>query len=358
MQFELDDDLALLKSSTRELMENEAALADTRAIMEDSAEGFSKSLHAQLGELGYLSMLLSEEQGGMGALAFAAVLSEMGRVAFPGPYLDVVLAVKVLAGCAGAETDAMRARAESGEAIVVLARRESTGPDAPKNPETRFANGKVRGTKLFVPYGAHADALLVDTTEGLALVPRPSSGWNASPLPTIDHAQRFAEIELDTEATLVADAAQTAKVLDEADRLSALGASAFMFGMMERCVEMSVAYTMERQAFGAPIATFQSLQHRAADMLLQTESARSAAFRAAWATDHDPDEAEYLTAVAKAWCGPAGRFVCGQTIQLHGGVGYTWEYDPHIFLKRSKTLESLYGSTRDQIEKALQARGI
>ncbi len=101
-----------------------------------------------------------------------------------------------------------------------------------------------------------------------------------------------------------------------------------------------------------------ALQHRCADMLLKTESTRSAVFRAAWAADHDPAEFPYLAAVAKAWAGDAGRFVCGEALQLHGGVGYTWEYDPHIYLKRTKTLEQFYGSTRSQLESALRARGI
>ena len=84
------------------------------------------------------------------------------------------------------------------------------------------------------------------------------------------------------------------------------------------------------------------------------ESTRSAVFRAAWAEEHSPEEAAYLVAIAKAWAGPAGREVCGQAIQLHGGVGFTWEYDPHIFLKRIKTLEQSHGSTRSQLEAALR----
>ena len=110
-----------------------------------------------------------------------------------------------------------------------------------------------------------------------------------------------------------------AGLLADARRLSALGASAQMFGIMERSLEIAVAYTSEREAFGAPIGSFQALQHRCADMLIQTESTRSATFRAAWAEETQSGEAPYLCSVAKAWAGPAGRFVCGQTIQLLGG---------------------------------------
>ena len=357
MQFELDEERALLKSSTREFLEKESPLDEARKVMEDSPEGYSKALYAQLGELGYLSLLLPEEQGGMGPLAFATVLSEMGRTAFPGPVLDLLLAVKALARCESDEAAALCDTTAKGETLVVFARAEAAGPATGDKPlETRFENDRVIGTKLFVPFGAQADALLVETTAGLALARRPDAGWSATPLPTLDHAQRFAEIALDAPATLVADSASTEAILAEVDRLAALGASAIMLGLMERMLETTVSYTMERQAFGAPIATFQALQHRCADMLLQTESTRSAVFRAAWASECEPDEAPYLSAVAKAWAGPAGRFVCGEAIQLHGGVGFTWEYDPHIYLKRVNTLEHFYGSTRTQLETALQEK--
>ena len=143
------------------------------------------------------------------------------------------------------------------------------------------------------------------------------------------------------------------EALEDANRLGTLGAAAMMFGSMERALELAVAYTSERQAFGVPIASFQALQHRAADMFIKTESTRSSVFRAAWAEENAPQEASYLCSVAKAWAGPAGRFVCGQAIQLHGGVGFTWEYDLHIYLKRVKTLELFYGSTRSQVEATL-----
>lgn len=360
MQFDLDEDRALLKQATRELLEKESPLDEGRRIMEESPEGYSKGLYATLGELGYLGLTLSEDAGGagVGCIGLAAVLEEMGRVAFPGPYLDLVLAVEALRRAEGEEAAAWLPRLLSGETLAVIARREALGRDEPEAPATRFQDGRVRGAKTFVPFGAAADALLVTTVEGLALVPRPGSGWNATPLATLDHAQRFAEIEIDAPGTLLADARAAEEVLDAVARLAALGASALLLGIMERSLESAVSYTMERQAFGAPIATFQALQHRQADMLLKTESTRAAVYRAAWAADCDPDQFPLLSAVAKAWAGDAARFVSGETIQLHGGVGYTWEYDPHIYYKRVKTLEQFYGATRDQLEAALRAAGL
>ncbi len=253
MQFELDEDRALLKRSTRELLEKESALADARTVMEESPAGYDKALYAQLGELGYGSLLLSEEEGGMGVRAFAAVLSEMGRVAFPGPFLDAALAVRVLDSCDSCEeATEWKERTANGEALVVLARLE-----ARDELQVRFEGGRVTGTKRFVPFGAHADALLVETREGLALVSRPGSGWNTVALPTIDHAQRFVEITFDDSrdplgshneggTTLVADASRSKELLETAEVLGALGAAALLLGLMERILDMTVQYTMER----------------------------------------------------------------------------------------------------------------
>jgi alkylation response protein AidB-like acyl-CoA dehydrogenase len=357
MQFALDEDRALLARSTRELLEKEAPLATNRQIMESDAAGYSQALFRQLGALGYPSLLLSEAEGGLGPIAFAAVLHEMGRVALPGPFLDLALAIKLLAGNASPAARACLAKASAGEALVVLARGESLASGDVGAVAATFASGRVRGVKRFVPFGAQADALLVETTGGVVLVERPAAGWSAKPMPTLDHAQRFAEIALDAPGVLVCEGQAACQAIGEVDRLGALGASALLLGLMERALELTVAYTLERQAFGAPIASFQALQHRAADMLLQTESARAAVYRAAFAAESGASDAAYLIAVAKAWAGPAARLVCGEAIQMHGGVGFTWEYDPHVYLKRTKTLEQFYGSTRAQLERALQARG-
>ncbi len=353
MQFELNEDQALLKSSTRELLESESPIAQSRAVMEDNPDGFAKDLHAQLGELGYIGILQTDDAGGMGAIAFAAVLAEMGRVAFPGPFMDVAVAVRVLEDCGGDTAAKWQQAAAAGEKIVVLARGENMTSADDAKVAASFAEGRVTGRKVFIPFGAQADALLVETQQGIALVERPDSGWNATALTTLDHSQRFVSIEFDDAGELLCEAGKASEILADAARRSTLGASAVMLGCMESALESGVAYTKEREAFGVPIGSFQGLQHRAADMLIKTESTRSAVFRAAWAEENDEPDAGYLASVAKAWAGPSSRFVCGQSIQLLGGVGYTWEYDQHMWLKRVKTFESFYGSTRASTEHVL-----
>ena len=360
MQYNLDEDRALLKQSTRELLESESPLTDARAIMEDSSEGYDKALYANLAELGYMGLAVPEEEGGsgVGAIGLVAVLEELGRAAFPGPFLDMAMAAEVLRGVKEPEGAEWLRRLVAGEALVLIANSESLSGDEPIEPNTHFDDGRVTGSKHFVPFGAQADAMLVSTDAGLVVVPKPDAGWNADLLEALDHAQRLASIDFDASCTQLTDSGTAATLLESAHQLGALGAAALMLGLMERTLEMTLSYTMERQAFGAPIATFQVLQHRQADMFIHTESTRAAVYRAAWAADHDPDSASRLIAVAKAAAGDAGRWVAGQSIQLHGGVGYTWEYDPHIYLKRIKTLEQFYGTTRSQLEKVLQAARI
>lgn len=353
MQFELDEERTMLRSSTRELLEGEASLEDTRSLMEDASEGYSKAFYSQLAELGYFGLLLSEQEGGadMGALGLAAVLAEMGRVALPGPFLETVIAAEILRHAEGDAAKALLARVVAGEALVVVASREGINGAVSEPVASQLSAGQLRGTKSFVSFGAQADALIVTAIDGPVLIHRPDAGWNSSALPTLDHAQRFVQIELNGPAEALTVPGGT---LEGAERLGSLGAAALLLGLMERSQELALAYMMERQAFGAPLASFQALQHRAADMLIKVETTRSAVFRAAWSLDQGTEDAPFLVAVAKVWAGDAGRLVCGETIQMHGGVGYTWEYDPHIYFKRVKTLEAFFGSTREQLDTALQ----
>jgi len=146
-------------------------------------------------------------------------------------------------------------------------------------------------------------------------------------------------------------------VLEPNDVLAATGAAAMLFGLMSRALEITLDYVKARQAFGRPIGAFQALQHRLAEMLLRVESTRSAVYRAAWCIDTGDADTALAAAAAKAYAGDAARLVCGESIQMHGGIGFTWEVDLHFYFKRVKTLEQLYGSTEAQLERALAAAG-
>jgi alkylation response protein AidB-like acyl-CoA dehydrogenase len=350
MKFELSEDQALLRSSTRDFLAAECPLEKSRRVMEHEARGYEPAMWKQLAEMGYIGLTLPATVGGqgLGAIELAIVLEEMGRACVPGPFLDAVLAATVLAAAGG--QDALLKDVTSGKTLVTIAREDAIFTGTQAKP-TRFEGGRVRGQKYFVPFAAQADALVVTTQDGVCLARGP---FDVTALPTMDLGQRFGEVKLDHAATALG----AATLLEKADLLGAVGASAMLLGIMSRALEMTIEYSQTRQAFRRPIGAFQALQHRMADMLLRTESTRSAVYRAAWCLDTNDADAALTAAAAKAYAGDSSRIVCGEAIQMHGGIGFTWELDLHFYFKRAKTLEQHYGATEVQLERALAAAGL
>ncbi len=349
MKFDLSEDQTLLQSSTRDFFAKEFPLEKTRRVMEHEARGFEMPAWRQIAEMGYPALLVPEAAGGqgLGPIELAIVCEEAGRACLPGPLFDAQLAAATLA-TAGKQESLLHEIA-AGQKIVTIAWRNAPFAGEAKHT-THFANGRVKGTKYFVPFADSADALLVTTAEGLALVRGP---FEAKALQTIDLAQRFGEVALDHPATLLGPTS----LLERTDLLAAVGASATLLGIMAKSLEITLGYLQTREAFKRPIGTFQTLQHRMADMLLRTESSRSAVYRAAWCLAENDPETALACATAKAYAGDSARLVCAETIQMHGGIGFTWELDVHFFFKRAKTYEMHYGSTEAQLERVLAAAG-
>jgi len=343
MRFELSDDQALLRDATADFLTNESAIGVSRQISEAEGEGFSREQWKKLAELGYLGLILPEAVGGqgLGAVELAIVCEQMGRVCFPGPYLDVVLAAKVAEIAGGQE--ALLSDIVRGDAIAVLATVERVWPGAEDG--ARFAGGKVQGLRYFVPFGAAADMLLVPTDAGLVLAEGP---FRTEPMPTIDEATRFAHVALDNAATLLGGN----DAVDEIGDLAAVAAGALALGVSETLMDASVEYAKQRETFGRPIGTYQVLQHRMADMLLRTESSRSTVYRAAWSLDNDTADRSVVAAAAKQYAVESAVRIAKDTVQIHGGNGFTWEYDVHRYLKRALTLEQHYGSQATLLDRA------
>lgn len=349
MKFDLSDDQQLLRSTTRDFLAKDAPLEKSKRIMEHDPRGFEAPQWRQLADMGYVGLLAPEAAGGqgLGPIELAVVCEEAGRACLPGPLLDVMLAGALLAEAGG--QDALVRDVAAGTKVVTIARADS--PFAGTASEvTRFQDGRVRGTKYFVPFAAAADALVVVTPDGLVLATAP---FTTTPVETLDVAQRFAEVRFDQAATRLGPAS----LLERTDRLAAVGAAAMLLGLMSRSLEMTLEYVQTRVAFQKPIGAFQALQHRLSDMLLRTESTRSAVYRAAWCLAAGAPDAALACATAKAYAGDAARLVCGEAIQMHGGIGFTWELDLHFLVKRAKTLEAHYGSTEERLEEALAASG-
>ena len=348
MDFGFTPEQELLRRTARDLLADRAPMARVRQMIADDS-GLDDADWRRMAALGWQGLVVPEQYGGagLGLLELAIVLEEMGRACLPGPYLDVVLAATLLAAAGG--QDALLAELSAGRTLVTLAREEAPFAGSPGAP-ARFEGGRVRGTKYFVPFAAAADALLVATRDGVCLVRKP---FAVTALATLDPGQRFGEVRLDHAATLVGPPG----LLERVDLVAAVAAGAMLLGIMARLLEMTIAYVQTRQAFRRPIGAFQVLQHRLADMLLKAESTRSAVYRAAWCLDTSDADAVLACAAAKAYAGDASRLVCGEAIQMHGGIGFTWELDLHFYFKRAKTLEQHYGSTEVQLERALVAAG-
>jgi alkylation response protein AidB-like acyl-CoA dehydrogenase len=215
---------------------------------------------------------------------------------------------------------------------------------------------RLDGVKLFVPDGHLADLLLVAArapgtsgTDGIGLfcVERSAKGVTTVPLKTMDQTRKLAEVKLEgvvvgRDAT-VGDAGQAWRTIERLSDRAKVALCAEMCGGAQQVLDMSVAYAKVREQFGKPIGSFQAIQHKCANMMVQVESSKSATYYAAWAVANDVDEAPLASAMAKAYCSDAYRIVAGEGIQIHGGIGFTWEHDMHIFFKRAKSSEVSFG---------------
>ena len=225
-------------------------------------------------------------------------------------------------------------------------------PDAIATRAEKTATGwQLSGVKRFVPWGHVADVLLVPARapEGVSLflVDPAASGLHWSPIMNMDpgHAARppHARSRCRAHGRRAGRAGRRRAPAAAPDRQGAVGAAAEMLGAARRCLDMAVGYAKVREQFGQPIGSFQAIRHKCAEMLLEVENSHSAVYYAAWALDAAAEDAELAASVAKVYVGDASRKVCGEAIQVHGGIGFTWEYDLHLYFKRAKALEAQYG---------------
>jgi alkylation response protein AidB-like acyl-CoA dehydrogenase len=357
MDYAFSPDQLLLKNSARAFLDEHMTPAAVRLLWDDP-RGESETTWKEMGELGWLGLSLPEAYGGsaLGMIETAILLEEMGRAAAPGPYFPTVLAARAIeeAGSDAQKTRWLSAIA-TGDARATVAFLDADldwGPDATQTRAQTTAKGwALSGRKQFVPWAHVADVLLVParTPDGLTLflVDPAAAGLTLDPAPVMDLATRLASVKLDA-VPVAGDAVlgspgQAGPLLAGLLRRGAVGAAAEMLGAARRCLDMAVGYAKVREQFGQPIGSFQAIRHKCAEMLLEVENAHAAVYYAAWALDAKADDGELAASVAKAYVGDAARKVCGEAIQVHGGIGFTWEYDLHLYFKRAKALEAMYG---------------
>jgi alkylation response protein AidB-like acyl-CoA dehydrogenase len=362
MDFGLSEDQQLLQRSAAEFLARECPPSFVREVTRDE-EGFPRALYAQMAGLGWPGLIIPESYGGAGMtfLDLALLLEQLGRGVVPGPFFSsaVLATLAILHGGTSAQRKAWLPRLAAGDAIGALAlQEESDRLDPPGVAARARRTGKtyrLSGQKMFVTDAHVADVLVAALrTVGrgeqgvtLFLVPRDTPGVTVKPLPSIDLTRRpmevrFEDVELPASAVLGAEHGgwkTVARLLDAA----AVALAADSLGGAERALEMAVDYAKVREQFGRPIGSFQAVKHIAAEMVSEIEPARSLVWYAAYAYDALPRDASRAAAMAKACLGEVCSRVTNRAVQIHGGIGFTWEHDLHFWFKRAKWNEFAFG---------------
>ncbi|HUI26176.1 MAG TPA: acyl-CoA dehydrogenase family protein [Candidatus Kryptonia bacterium] len=362
MDFGFSEEQEMLRQSARQFLESECAMTYVRKMMDDD-RGFSDEQWKKMAGLGWQGLIVPEDFGGAGLnmVDLIVVLEEMGRVVMPGPFFATVMfgAMPLLLGGSKAQQKKYLPGIADGSIKATLAQVEESGRwDAPgiTLPATKTAAGfELSGTKLFVHDAHNSELLLVPartSSKGekgvtLFLVDAKAPGVSITLLKTMDQTRKLCEVNFNNVA--VGKDAVLGKVgagwalLDRIVDRAKVALCGEMCGGAQKVLEMSVEYAKVREQFGRPIGSFQAIQHKCANMMVQVESSKSATYYAAWAVANDVAEAHLAACMAKAYCSDAYRMVGGEGIQIHGGIGFTWEHDMHIYFKRAKGSEVTFG---------------
>jgi alkylation response protein AidB-like acyl-CoA dehydrogenase len=322
MNFELTDDQRAIQRTARDFLAAEYPPAEVRRLAYDSPRGFTDDGWARICELGWPALLIAEEHGGLGlgVVELAVVQEELGAALAPSPFLSTVVAAALIAD---AGSDDQRARW-----LPALAAGEARGT---------VATLREDGAWTAVPDADGADVVVVREGEGWALAQEAS----ADALDALDSTRRLWRVQAAGELeALPGDGAR-------AGDIAAVAVAAESVGVARRAMDMAVHYAKEREQFGRPIGAYQAVSHACAQMLLEVEGARSTSLYAAWALDHEPESGPLAASMAKAYASDAGWRVPAASLQVHGGIGFTWEHDLHLWLKRGKANAYLWGAPRE-----------
>ncbi|WP_329409052.1 acyl-CoA/acyl-ACP dehydrogenase [Nocardia vinacea] len=367
-------------STEHELDELRCAVRDFLAAKSDEAAvrrvvdggGFDADLWDQAArQLRLPALAIAEEFGGdgFGLVEQCAVLEEMGRALFSGPYFAsaVLAANAVLLAADNAAAQRYLPALASGAATATLAVAEDDGRWSLDALTTSAASGvdgwTLTGSKSFVIDGATADTLfVVATTEAgpsLFAVDRHAPGVAVEPLRVLDPTRPLARTTFHTVAAeLVGTAGAGRVIVDGVLDLAGACVAAEQAGVARRCLDQAVAYAATRHQFGRPIGSFQAVKHKCAEMLAQVELAEAATREAARRHDEEPGEFPAAAASAYLTCSRAGIFTAAENIQVHGGIGFTWEHPAHLYFRRAKSTQLLFGPTADTTERLLHRLGI
>ncbi len=370
MEFDLSKPQKLLKDSAREFLSRHCKPARVRELMSTETAN-DDELWQAMADQGWTGLVIPEEYGGMGAelLDLAVVCEEMGNACLPGAFQATLFSTALIerAASPGQKSQYLEAIA-SGPLKATVAQLEETADwdlDAISVKAVRD-NGRfvVSGRKLFVPDAASADLLICIATDGespmILPVNKGADGVEIKPMAAMDETRKIYEVQFNNVSVNGADVfgadGNARGALVQATQVATVALCAEMVGGMQWILDTTVEYAKTRQQFGRPIGSFQAVQHQCADMLLMTESARSATYYAAWTVTEGAPNAGTAVSIAKAYCSDAFREVGNRGVQVHGGIGFTWEHDLQLYYKRSKASETMFGDAtfhRERIARAV-----
>jgi alkylation response protein AidB-like acyl-CoA dehydrogenase len=369
VDFDLSADQIALKEAARDLLEGLAPLERLRARVgpgtvvgslpgapateadpADAPSGYDADLWAAMAEQGWLALERPEDRGGLGlsTVEVAVLAEEVGRALAPAPWAETVLALGALDDAGDDEASSRADALAAGEQVGCVA-------FCPGPGDLTLTGGRLSGTTAPVVYAPTADVTVVALAERVVAVALPPERRPA-PEPAMDRTRELGRLTFRDDPALDLGGPEAVDRL--VDRAATLTSAALLGGAAE-VLDRTVAYAKDRVQFGKPIGSFQAVKHRLADALVDVEGMRSTAYYAAWCTSADDPEAHLAASMAKAWCTDASRRVLAAGLQVHGGIGFTWEHDLHLFLKRAQLDQVSFGDAawhRDRIAGLLRDR--
>jgi alkylation response protein AidB-like acyl-CoA dehydrogenase len=360
MNLDLTDDQRAIKRTANEFLASRYKPEVMRELAEGE-RGFTDEQWRELSELGWPGVMIPEDDGGLGlgAVELLVIQEELGYALAPSPLFSTVSAALLLAA---AGTDDQRERwlgpLAQGEARGTIAVWDERSGWAPDRSEIEIQNGALSAIKVAVPDASSADFVIVAGADGAHfLVETDTSSVTITPTKALDPTRKLFTVELDRAPADPLAGGRSEQIAHAyATIVTALAAESV--GVAQRALEMAVAYAKDRKQFDRPIGSYQAVSHRCAQMLLEVEGARSLTYWAGWALDNEPSTAPRAASMAKAYAGDTAFRVAASALQVHGGIGFTWEHDLHFYLKRGKANAHAFGDSRWHRDRVAELAGI
>jgi len=374
VNFEFSDEQKFIKETAQNFLADKCSSTEVRKIL-DGDDPYHAELWAAVAEMGWMGTVIPEEYDGLGLgyLELCVIAEELGRAVAPIPFSSTVYLFTEAILTAGSEDQKKKylPKVAAGELIGALAMSEGAGAVTPKSISTSVSGGKISGTKVPVVDGDVADFVVVTAKTGAGndegsistfIVDMKGDGITVETVSTIDPTRSHATITFDgADAEPLGDTGEGWHIIDRVFDRAAVLFSFEQMGGSQAALDMAKAYAMDRYAFGRPIASFQAIKHKLADMYVATELARSNCYYGAWALSTDAPELGVAAATARVSASEAYAHTSKENIQTHGGMGFTWEFDCHLHYRRSKVLGLTIGSLprwKDRLIDRLEARNV